>query len=800
MAAAERLGDAATAGGSCDVAPDHRRVVAHFVSAAPLQALATPARPRCRAACRCDGLTVQPWPRRRCNWQDLDCFYAQVEEQRRPELAGRPLGVTQKYLVVTSNYAARRLGVPKMVPITDAKRKCPDLVLINGEDLTPYRAASRRIMDVLRRWGTVERLGLDEAVVDLTAEVAARVRDGSVPAEYCGHVVSTAPAVAADLAPGGDSSARCCPGPGSKEEVAELRDGTPEAPTQDWTARRVVYNAFESSGQEVPAGSRGRSPQQGLSIPRAQQQSAEVEATLRPLGEVELMLGSQVALEVRCALETETGYRCSCGIAHNKMLAKMACGLHKPNAQTSLPATVVASFIAPLPARKVPGVGHHFSRALQDIGVQTILDLQQLSLDHLISIFGPQVGTFMHEASRGLDGTPVRDRGPPKSISVEDSFRGCTSRAIAQTILAMLAPDFIARLDEDREETGRTPRTLTVKWRAKGQAGEKTISGSHSLIRPERFSSISCPMPADVTSRAMPSEGRAEAATSCAVRLLARAFDNSAEFNLAVLNLGATNFVPADGTEASGDGCSIQGYFDKGEDAAAQCMAVISASLQSQLAELQRTSPSCGRHRGKREARAEREERCGTIHSGKASPVVAKGGTGGRASPARTAWHDETLAAESEDDEDDSIWQDRREASYVRQLRRLPPASSLSAATADRHSKPDDSTGFWNHVKSSSPAPDDKSDAAWVCTKCGEQVWDGLQAAQEHQDFHMAARLQANEQGGLDRKPWPLKSSLDGLFDSVATRRAPTAVSSRDLVKRPRRATLDQFFSRHSLS
>eukprot|EP00850_Spirogloea_muscicola_P008888 SM000048S16600 [mRNA] locus=s48:607575:611942:- [translate_table: standard] len=717
--------------------------------------------------------------------QDLDCFYAQVEEQRRPELAGRPLGVTQKYLVVTSNYAARRLGVPKMVPIIDAKRKCPDLVLINGEDLTPYRAASRRIMDVLRRWGTVERLGLDEAVVDLTAEVAARVRAGSVPVEYCGHVVSTAPAVAADLAPGGGSSARCCPGPGSREEVVELRDGTPEAPTQDWTARRVVYNAFESSGQEVPAGSRGRSPQQGQSIPRAQQQSAEVEASVRPSGEVELMLGSQVALEVRCAVETETGYRCSCGIAHNKMLAKMACGLHKPNAQTSLPATAVASFIAPLPARKVPGVGHHFSRALQDIGVQTISDLQQLSLDHVISIFGPQVGTFMHGASRGLDGTPVRDRGPPKSISVEDSFRGCTSLAIAQTILAMLAPDFIARLDEDREEMGRTPRTLTVKWRAKGAGW--------------RFSSISCPMPAEVTSRAMPSEGRAEAATSCAVRLLARAFDSGAEFKVAVLNLGATNFVPADGSEASGDGCSIQGYFDK--DAAMQNMAVIPASLPSQLAELQRTSPSCGRHRGKREARAEREERSGTIHSGKDSSVGAKGGTDGRASPARMAWHDETLTAESEDDEDDSIWQDLREASYMRQLRRLPPASSLSAATADRHSKPDDSSGVGNHVESSSPAPDGKLDAAWVCTDCGEQVGAGLQAAQEHQDFHMAARLQANEQGGLDRKPWPLKSSLDGLFDSVAARQAPTAASAGDLVKRPRRATLDHFFSsRHSLS
>lgn len=61
---------------------------------------------------------------------DIDCFYAQAEEVRNPKLRGRPLGVTQKYLIVTCNYEARQRGVTKLMGITDALAKCPELALV----------------------------------------------------------------------------------------------------------------------------------------------------------------------------------------------------------------------------------------------------------------------------------------------------------------------------------------------------------------------------------------------------------------------------------------------------------------------------------------------------------------------------------------------------------------------------------------------------------------------------------------------------------------------------------------------
>ncbi|XP_055697145.1 DNA polymerase iota isoform X2 [Phlebotomus papatasi] len=107
---------------------------------------------------------------------DIDCFYAQVEELRQPELKGKPLGIQQKNIVVTCNYPAREFGVDKLMLVTDALKRCPDLVLVRGEDLTPYRQMSTRIFEVLQRFTPcVEKLGMDENYMDVTRQIEYRL-------------------------------------------------------------------------------------------------------------------------------------------------------------------------------------------------------------------------------------------------------------------------------------------------------------------------------------------------------------------------------------------------------------------------------------------------------------------------------------------------------------------------------------------------------------------------------------------------------------------------------------------------
>jgi DNA polymerase-4 len=100
---------------------------------------------------------------------DLDQFIAAVELQRRPELVGRPVVVggrgdpTERGVVSTASYEARRYGVGSGMPLRTAARKCPDAVFL-PVDAPVYQAASDRVMETLRSLdAVVEVMGWDEA-------------------------------------------------------------------------------------------------------------------------------------------------------------------------------------------------------------------------------------------------------------------------------------------------------------------------------------------------------------------------------------------------------------------------------------------------------------------------------------------------------------------------------------------------------------------------------------------------------------------------------------------------------------
>ncbi|XP_016409438.1 DNA polymerase iota isoform X2 [Sinocyclocheilus rhinocerous] len=121
---------------------------------------------------------------------DLDCFYAQVEMIRNPALRNKPLGIQQKYLIVTCNYVAREHGLNKLMSVTDAVEKCPQLVLVKGEDLTHYREMSYKVTELLMSYcPLVERLGFDENFMDVTEMVERRLKETCISdLSFNGHV------------------------------------------------------------------------------------------------------------------------------------------------------------------------------------------------------------------------------------------------------------------------------------------------------------------------------------------------------------------------------------------------------------------------------------------------------------------------------------------------------------------------------------------------------------------------------------------------------------------------------------
>ena len=105
---------------------------------------------------------------------DMDCFFASVELLYRPELAGKPLivgGSGNRGVVTSATYEARAFGVHAAMPISRARRLCPQAVVVPNRKGV-YSEVSARVMDVISRVSpTLEQVSVDEAFIDVAGSL-----------------------------------------------------------------------------------------------------------------------------------------------------------------------------------------------------------------------------------------------------------------------------------------------------------------------------------------------------------------------------------------------------------------------------------------------------------------------------------------------------------------------------------------------------------------------------------------------------------------------------------------------------
>ncbi|XP_036429593.1 DNA polymerase eta-like [Colossoma macropomum] len=369
---------------------------------------------------------------------DMDCFYVQVEQRMKPELKNKPCVVAQYKTwkgggIIAVSYEARARGVNKYVRVDDAKKVCPDLQVArvresHGKaDLTHYREASVEVIEVMSRFAVIERASIDEAYMDLTASVQKRLKDLTTE-RIEPHLLKTSyvqgfPLSTAELPQTGDALV-------DKEEKRSLG-------LRQWLD------------------------------------------TLPPCSETDcaelwLAVGALIVEEMRAAVEEHTGFRCSAGISHNKVLAKLACGLNKPNRQTVLPLGSVPELFRTLPISKIRNLGGKLGVSITEtLGVEYMGGVTEFTRSQLEENFGEKTGQWLYDLCRGIEFEPVKPRQLPKSIGCSKNFPGKTALATKSQVqhwLHQLALELEERLNKDRDMNGRVAKLLTVGVR---QAGDK---------------------------------------------------------------------------------------------------------------------------------------------------------------------------------------------------------------------------------------------------------------------------------------------------------------------------------------
>ena len=172
-----------------------------------------------------------------------------------------------------------------------------------------------------------------------------------------------------------------------------------------------------------------------------------------------------------------TGLPCSGGLAATRLVAKVASEQAKPRGLVWVVPGSEARFLAPLPVRKIPGIGEVTERALRALGLETVGQLADTPQEKLEKVFG-QWGTALYRKARGGDSYEFVIDAEPKSISHNHTFGEDTNDTeVLVSMLSHLSQKACKRL----RESGLATRTLTLTIR---YAGFDTYTRSKTLPEP----------------------------------------------------------------------------------------------------------------------------------------------------------------------------------------------------------------------------------------------------------------------------------------------------------------------------
>ena len=170
---------------------------------------------------------------------------------------------------------------------------------------------------------------------------------------------------------------------------------------------------------------------------------------------------SAAAQTIRDLIWQNTRLTSSAGIGPNKLVAKIASEMNKPNGQLEVKAEDVNAFMSPLPVRKIWGVGEKTEQKLAQLGVRTCGEMQKFSRLELQELFG-KFGKDLYDLCRGIDDRPVEPDRPRKSLSTEETYTAdLITLEQCQEKLAELYQDLMAELAQ--KEVGRAITKCFVK-------------------------------------------------------------------------------------------------------------------------------------------------------------------------------------------------------------------------------------------------------------------------------------------------------------------------------------------------
>jgi len=182
-----------------------------------------------------------------------------------------------------------------------------------------------------------------------------------------------------------------------------------------------------------------------------------------------------IGREIKARIKAEEKLTASVGIAPNKLIAKIASDLEKPDGFVVVKPDNITEFLSPLPIRCLWGIGKKTEMRMKNLGIETIGDFASLTKEDVMKVFGNN-GIELWRYAHGLDSGEVKNHTEAKSVSNEKTFlHDQTDPEVIRTTLLRLSEKVGYRLRSNNYHG----RTVFLKAR---------LSDFTTLIRHSTFS------------------------------------------------------------------------------------------------------------------------------------------------------------------------------------------------------------------------------------------------------------------------------------------------------------------------
>ncbi|KAF8623698.1 hypothetical protein AX17_007396 [Amanita inopinata Kibby_2008] len=422
---------------------------------------------------------------------DSDAFYAACEMVRLGTSPDIPLVVLQWDSLIAVNYPARKYGISRMDKVKEAKKRCPELVVVHvatykeGEkepgywdnvdtnthkvSLDYYRRESAKVGAMFREnlpECEIEKASIDEAFIDFTRPVRRLIL------ERFPHIATVPPD-----APHGIDTVLPPPPPVSWDDLGCVILIDPQPSTSSTANDGHETGKDSGDTQEVETG-RHAVPLE--TAEQAKPDKVENQDT-RLCGDEPTLTWHDVALSIAAELmgkarkdiHEKLGYTTSAGIARNKFLAKLSASYKKPNSQSILRNAAIPNYLRPMSFQKIRFLGGKLGEALaKEFEASTVGDMLW-SAEEMQRKFEEE-SVWVYETLRGIDRAEVKEKSAVnKSMMASKNLPQAINQASeGYHWIRVLAAELALRLKDARQANPNLwPKTLVLHARKGYETG-----------------------------------------------------------------------------------------------------------------------------------------------------------------------------------------------------------------------------------------------------------------------------------------------------------------------------------------